>query len=93
MDDIIVADDEYESLKTALGSYGDVFEEQLNEYLTIMAIICDSIITEGSAAQNLQAFFSQATGFTGQTKELTALMQASCGSFVSDIDAADEYIY
>ena len=93
MDDIIVSDDEYESLKAALGAYGDAFEEQLGEYLGILTVICDSIVTEGLTAQSLQAFSLQARAFMGKTKELTGFMQASCSSFVSDIDAADEYIY
>jgi hypothetical protein len=40
MDNLVVADDEYGKLKEALGAFGDVAEEQVTEYLRILASVC-----------------------------------------------------
>lgn len=37
MGKLVVVDDEYGELKAALGSFGDVVEEQVTEYLRILA--------------------------------------------------------
>ena len=93
MGKLVVVDDEYGELKAALGSFGDVVEEQGTEYLRILAWICDSAITEGGAARNLKSFAIIARNLMGKTKELTDFMQTSCDALVTSIDQADEYLY
>ena len=93
MDNLVVADEEYAKLKEALGAFGDAAEEQITEYLRVIASVCDAAITDGDTAENLKAFAICARDIMGKAKELTGYMQSSCDALLGSIDQADEYLY
>jgi H2-forming N5,N10-methylenetetrahydromethanopterin dehydrogenase-like enzyme len=93
MSDLIVADEEYSTLRQALGAFGDAAEEQVIEYLRILASLCDNAVIEGITARNLKSFALSACSIMGKTKELTEYMQSACDALVASIDQADEYLY
>ncbi len=92
-EELVVSDDDYTYLKEALASYGEAFEEEFTEYLRILVVICETIITEGATAQSLKNFSLHAATLSGKTKELTDSLNTACTSFVGAIDEADKYLY
>ena len=93
VNDLRVVDEQFEEYFTAITSFGKVAEEQLTEYLRILAGLCDTAITEGSVAANFKAFSLHAVGLMGRIQEMCDLLQASNTSFLEAIDEADEYLY
>lgn len=93
MGDLIVKDDEHQTLADKLSEAGTVAEEQLDKFLSVMQAICDNGVSEGDTHANIVSFTTEVKKMKGLIKDITKPASDDVKTFVRQIDIADEYLY
>jgi len=91
--DLKVADSEYEELATACRDYSDKMEQAFDDYISILTVVCQNAISDGDAFKNLQSFRETAQLLSGQFSSVAKAAATFYEGFVSEVDAADDYLY
>jgi hypothetical protein len=92
-DGLWVVDDGYAALSEVLRAFGDAAEGKLEEYLGIMADVCEGAVMEGQVADNLRLFLGSAMSLRGLFNSIGEDASGDATTYVEDIDAADVAIY
>jgi hypothetical protein len=91
--DLYIVDADYNTLGNELKAYADFLATQTSEFINALNYINTHAIKSGNI--NLQI-----KGLSGAIKELPAAIKnvgenakSLCGSYISEIDEADKYLY
>jgi len=93
MGNLIVSDNDYQSLSGRYKSLGEMMDEAFGEYIKVLTEICQSAITEGQVHQNLALFLETARLLQGRFGEITQAVSVALDEFLVDLDIADDIIY
>ena len=93
MGNLKVADSEYEKLVQVYCNYSDCMENTYNKYIDVLNKVCQNAISDGAVFENLKAFVQTAQLLSGQFATVAKYAATAYSVFVSEVDAADEYIY
>ena len=90
--DLIVTDEDYESMSTAYTELQTYFDEILSEYISIIEGVCTDGVTAGNLNENLLTIKELATDLSKQLDEI-AVLGAFCTDYIEKIDEADEELF
>ena len=93
MADLIVVDDNYESISGAYKEIGDYFEKIISVYTDELQFLCEYGVRSGTLHDNLESFREVANQLKGQIETIVDLASEICGDFITDIDDADKALY
>ena len=91
--DLIVQDDEFLDLGTAVLSMAEAFEAKLDAYRQSLARVTAGAIKEGVVADNLVRFEGYVTGLKWEATQLARQVDKVLRAYVSEIDRADRNLY
>lgn len=91
--DLIVKDDNCESIANEYYKLGNRFEEYVNRYSEILNRVANDGIKSGKVHDNLLKFIEAVNGLKNQGKELTINAEKCANEFLQDMDTADSYLY
>lgn len=90
---LVVDDEGYVSAKKYFETQGERYEAATEAFVEILNYISTEGIITGDTADALRAFASYASELKGKIGETMSNAASECTGFVSDIDAADQYLY
>lgn len=93
MIDIIVTDEDYNSLTNKYKELGEYFETVLESYCNIMGRVVTEGVKEGYTHQNLLAFTQQACSLKKQLSTNLNELSVYSTDYVGAIDEADDFLY
>lgn len=93
MSNLKVHDSEHENFAATIKRAGEVAEEQVELYFSILSAVLESAITAGVIYENLTLFQSQAQAVKGSIGELCNVVNADDSAYVAEINKEDEYLY
>lgn len=93
MAEIIFSDEFAQEVGSLIRTEAIELNKAINAYITILIMIKENGIIEGSTANALEAFISEVETLKGQYELLGQSANLYCGNCVSKIDEADEYLY
>jgi len=93
MGNLTVKDEEHKSLSEMYCQAGNIAEQELSKYLSIMRMVCENAVAEGAMHANLVAFMEEARKLKGFIADITNPASNETNEFVNEIENADEYLY
>ena len=93
MDNLVVADKEYEEATKQYENIGRGFEGRLNAYLKIMDSIIKGRLMEGATAAAVSAYTGKVAALSGQFRDIMEELQRLLKGYVNEIDAIDRKSY
>ena len=91
--DLVVVDEEYADLGSALGTMAESLEAKLKSYDESLSRVVDAAVKEGEVAENLAGFKSLVAALNGETRWLAKQGKQILSQYVKDIDRADKQLY
>ena len=91
--DLIVKDDNCESIANEYYKLGNRFEEYVNRYSDILNRVANEGVKSGKVHDNLLRCNEAVNGLKNQGKELTINAEICANEFLQDMDTADSYLY
>lgn len=93
MADIKVRDNEYTQAANAVGNISGKLASYMDEYCAAIAFIATSAIQDRLITDALQDISTTVAEVKARIEEAAGTLQSDCGAYVSQIDAADTYLY
>ena len=92
-EDLIVFDGEYQYASRELKKYGKELKIFVEKYVSIVTYITENAIKDPRISSRLLRIVEKAKALEPQIDALTTSAAAECTNFVSEIDAADQFLY
>lgn len=92
-ENLIVHDEFISESGSNCNTQGTSLEDIVARYMDILSGIHSEAITEGAIADSVAAFISAAQKLGTQLSEVSALVNTDLGTYVSDVDTADSYVF
>lgn len=93
MSDLIVYDEEYSNLESAYDQLGTLFNEQLNDYLTILKSVNTYAVTSGNVHDNLVIFYDKVAVLKEFLDDTLDGARELSENYVEEIDDNDKSLY
>ena len=93
MSDLIVYDEEYSNLESAYYQLGTLFNEQLNDYLTILKSVNTYAVTSGNVHDNLVIFYDKVAVLKEFLDDTLDGARELSENYVEEIDDNDKSLY
>ena len=93
MSDLIVYDEEYSNLESAYNQLGTLFNEQLNDYLTILESVNTYAVTSGNVHDNLVIFYDKVAVLKEFLDDTLDGARELSENYVEEIDDNDKSLY
>ena len=90
---MIVKDDEHQTLSEMVLKAGELAEEQLDRFFAVLDEICCNGVSAGDTHANLVSFREEVRRMKGLAMAVAESASNDGKTFVRHIDIADSYIY
>lgn len=91
--DLLVDDDGVIQEAEKLYQKVDLFEQYLGQLVTILEATVDDAIIHGEVATNLGIFLGEVRALQTEAGDIASKVKETVNGYVSEMDAADNYIY
>ena len=93
MHDVIVCDEEFESVASIVKKACSKIDMIVALYLTIMEDACNSGVASGDTAKALETYVNHAQKLKGVAGSIADRHSSTSQFFLDSVDAADDYLY
>jgi len=93
MADIIIVDDEFDTISTEIRTKSETTEEMVTELKNAYGLINSEVAKEGVVADNFKILSDEVGSLSGGFAEIYELVSQLGKEFVEEIDDADSYFY
>lgn len=88
-----VVDESHTAAGKTLQDICNLLDREIGEYIKILGQVTSDAARAGLTTTRYQEYASLVSGLQGQLGRLGNVLNATATNFVSDIDAADSYLY
>jgi len=88
-----VVDESHTTAGKTLQEMCNLLEEEIAEYIKILNRVTTEAAKAGHTTTRYQEYEGLISGLRGQLRRLGTMLNTTASNFVSDIDAADSYLY
>lgn len=89
----IIVDETHTAAGKTLQEMCDFLETEIGIYKSILNQVTTDAAKEGLTTTRYQEYAGIISGLKGQLSRLGTMLNSAANSFISDIDAADSYLY
>ena len=93
MGNLKIHDDEHNNFAATIKNVGEIAEQQIETYFTILGDILENAVTAGVIYENLTLFHSQAQVVKNIVGEICNTVNTNDAEYLIEIDKKDEYLY
>lgn len=91
--ELIVDDDYCKSMGEYFTRQGEQLDEIISEYISILNTVKSNAITSGQVSNALGTYISYVEKLNKQIGNISVSAKSSIANFLSQVDAADQYLF
>lgn len=91
--DLIVKDEEYESIAQSVTAFAERAEYIFTSYINCMTKLGTTGFISGTTSDNIKAYVSSITPLKGDLNSIAECLSSECAKYIADLDEADDFVY